>query len=187
MKKRAIKIENNTGINSNENAGLLIGFVALPDRNGFEYVLDHCEESGREKNKTIFTRAQNMIGKKMYFYIFDLNRKDWPNDSFLNRYLNSYSSKIHGGEDGIFGKIFGEGIIDEVIQKKDGKYIIYKYVTHYREYIDIDKVTKLSDRIHEMNKNKPMVSQKSVRQRIHLVLSLTKEECDQISELAGIT
>lgn len=176
---------NNIKVGSNDYAGLLIGFNALPGRSGFEYVLDHCEESGRD-NKALLSIAKSMIGKKCYFYIFALNPADWDDEKILDDYLNSQSSIIHGGKKGIFEKIFGEGLIENAIQKNDGQYIIFKYVTHYREYVDIDDVQVLSKRIDEINKNSPVKSQKSVKQRIRLGLQLTNEECNQISKLAGM-
>jgi hypothetical protein len=172
MKRRNVEMQDNLNINSDADAGLLIGFYPSPNkRGGFEYVLDHCEESAR-KNKTLLAHAEQMIGKKMYFYIWkdvDTNSKKY--------YDNSYFSKVHGGEQGIFGKIFGEGIIDNVFLKNGRKYITYKSVIHYRDYVDFDKVKKLVERMNKNGWNK---------RRIRNGLFLTKEECNQISKLAGI-
>ena len=169
-----IEMENNL---KKDDFGLLIGFKAFPERSGFEYVLDHCEESGRDKNRGLLSLAKSMIGKKCYFYIFALNPADWDDEKLLQKYKNSDFSIIHGGENGIFKKIFGEGLIENVIEKNDGQYIIFKYVTHYHKYIDIDHVKKLSKRMKSNNWN---------TSRIRLGLRLTQEECNEISSLAGV-
>ena len=167
-------MENNL---TKDDSGLLIGFKAFPERSGFEYVLDHCEESGRN-NKRLFSLAKSMIGKKCYFYIFALNPAEWDDEKLLDEYKNSDFSIIHGGKDGIFRKIFGEGLIEKVIQKNDEQYIIFKYVTHYRKYIDIDDVNRLSKRMESNGWNKSI---------IRIGLPLTQEECNEISFLAGVT
>lgn len=169
-----IEMENDV---KNDGSGLLVGFKVFPERSGFEYVLDHCEESGRN-NKGLLSLAKSMIGKKCYFYIFSLNPTDWDDEKLLDEYLDSYFSIIHGGKNGIFEKIFGEGLIENVIQENDGQYIIFKYVTHYRKYINIDDVKKLSNRMKSNGWNKSI---------IRLGLPLTQEECNEISYLAGVT
>jgi hypothetical protein len=172
MKKRNIDVKNNKELNNNDKAGLLMGYYPNPKpREGFEHVIDHCEESAKE-NRTVLSRAKEMIGKTAYFYIWkdvDISSKEY--------YGDNYFSRVHGGEQGIFGKIFGEGIIEDVFQKNDRNYITYKYIIHYRDYVDFDKVKKLVER---MNKNRWN------KRRIRIGLFLTREECNKISSLGGV-
>lgn len=156
-----------------DNAGLIIGHYHRPDRMGYEYVLDSCEDDGR--GDKILTKVQKFKGKKAYFYVFESYEDDYwtPNEW---RQFKDANGKV-------LGKIFGEGLIRDV---KNGK-IIYQYVIHYREYIGIDNVKNLVERIGEINSNKSVKSRKSVKQRITIGLPLTSEECNEISELAGVS
>ncbi|MBU4190198.1 MAG: hypothetical protein KJ886_04285 [Candidatus Thermoplasmatota archaeon] len=173
MEKREIETDDDD-MNSNENAGLIIGHYCRPKNQGYDYVLLSCEDDGR--GDRMLSKVKKFKGKKAYFYIFE-SYENKPNDLKLNdweQFKESNGEKL--------GRIFGEGLIKEVKNKK----IIYQYVTHYLDYIDINEANILLERIDEINKNKPVKSQKSVKQRITIGLPLTKDECDQISSLAGI-
>ena len=143
--------------------GLLMGFYHRPKRQGYQYVLDYCEEDGR--NKTLLNKVQKMSGKKAYFYIFNSYEKDYWTKKEWNRFLKESNNSI-------FGRIFGESLIKKV----ENDAIIFQYVIHYHEYVNIDNVIILKERMKNKNWNKSI---------IRLGLPLTEEECNEISSLAG--
>ncbi len=157
-----MKMKDKVNANSSDNTGLLIGFCYLPKRKGYEYVLDNREEGAREGSP--LNKAQKMKGKTAYFYIFR-DCKKYKLTNKWKRFLKGQTEKLE--------KIFGEGLIEDVVGNK----IIYKYVIHYREYVRIDDVPKLSQRFKSRGWSSGI---------IQYGLYLTNEECNQISKLAGV-
>lgn len=147
-------------------AGLLIGFYHRPKRQGYEYVLDSCEDDGRS-DKALLNKVQKMKGKKAYFYIYESYEKEYWTADAWKRFLKESNGTI-------LGKIFGEGLIKDL---ENGN-IIFQYVTHYREYVDIDDIKRLSKRMESNGWNRAI---------IRLGLPLTQEECKEISSSAGVT
>lgn len=159
-----------TSINSNDYAGLILGLYCRPDRRGYRHVLDSHEDDGQNNN--ILTKVEKFKGKKAYLFIFESYEKH----EFATKKL--FEKECDKNK---LGKIFGEGLIKDV---KDNRIIIYQYFTHYRNYVDIKRVTKLFERYDEINRNEPDKPKKYVKKLIRFGLPITKDECDQISSLA---
>ncbi len=116
-----------------DDAGLILGHYCRPDRQGYDYILDSCEDDGR--GNRMLTILKKFKGKKAYFYIYESHEPDYWEPDDWEQFKESNGEKL--------GKIFGEGLIKDV--KKDK--IIYRYVTHYHDYIDINEANILLARI----------------------------------------
>lgn len=156
-------------------SGFLVGCHYKKGRRGVEWPIEHLEWGGDTK---IVRRAENIGVKKLYCYIYNpLN----PNSEGFDEqydYKRLPSSLLTNSE-----KIYGEGLIENFEYYDDGwSYIILKNFIEYPNYVPIEKVSNLHNRINTPNKKDRI--NKTVKQRIRLGLPLTKMECKQITKLS---
>ncbi len=157
--------------------GLLVGCHYKKGRRGVEWPIEHLEWGG---STGIIRRAEKLGVTKLYCYIYNpLN----PNSqSFDERYdYKKLPLTLESNSE----KIYGEGLIEDFEYFNDGwSYIILKNFNEYSNYVPIEKVSHLHNRIDKLNKMAE--TNKTVKQRIRLGLPITKIECGQITKLSFI-
>lgn len=155
--------------------GFLVGCHYKKGGRGVDWPIKHLEWGGDTK---IVRKAENIGVKKLYCYIYNpLN----PNsESFDEKYdyKRLPSPLIKNSE-----KIYGEGLIEDFDIRDNGwSYITLKNFNEYQNYVPIEMVSNLHNRIDSHNKRGRI--NKTVKQRIRLGLPLTKIECKQITKLS---
>ncbi len=160
---------------NNKLPGFLVGCHYKKERRGVEWPIEHLEWGGDTK---LVSKAKNLRVEKLYCYIYNpLN----PNSfSFDERYdYRRLPSSLEKNSE----KIYGEGLIEGFSFKDNGwSYIILKEFNEYSNYVPIEKVSNLHNRIENLNKKAR--TNKTVKQRIRLGMQLTKSECEQITKLS---
>jgi hypothetical protein len=158
-----------------EFSGFLVGCHYKKGRRGVEWPIEHSEWGGDTK---IVRRAENIGVRKLYCYIYNpLNSNSEGFDEQYD-YKRLPSSLLTNSE-----KIYGEGLIENFEYYDDGwSYIILKNFIEYPNYVPIEKVSNLHNRINTLNRKDGI--NKTVKQRIRLGLPLTKMECKQITKLS---
>lgn len=156
--------------------GLVVGCHYKKRRRGVEWPIEHLEWGG---STGIVRKVENLGVKKLYCYIY--NPLNSGSESFDDRYdYNRLPPSLKKNSE----KIYGEGLIEDFEYSDSGwSYIILKNFNEYSNYVPIEKVSHLHNRIDKLNKITKI--NKTVKQRIRLGLPLTKTECEQITKLSS--